>query len=234
MKSDSSIDVIGAILIDRTDANWTQKSVMTIFRFEKRNEYEGKPKGYSDTFYIFGADGQLRCCCDVFGWGEKAPTRFLKLKDASKAEFTLTAKRKLINSEFYLNEGEDGRRLCVITRKGKGTLWKMVDTQDRELGRFIDPASSSEVFFRALLQGSADLYALVSDENLIGRIRKEPRPKKDKGRGLVKLISKLLTPSDWVLQLEPGAQDAIDERFLIAGMILLQIQDISTSRAKPG
>ncbi len=205
---------------------------MSIIRFEKKNEYEGKPRGYSDTFYIFSGDDQLLCCCDVFGWGEKAPTRFRKSKDASGAEFTLITKRKIASREYYLNEGEDGPRLCTITRKRSGALWAIIDAQEKELCRFIDPAKMKEKFFRTLLTGYPDRYALVREKNLLGRIHKEPRPNQKPKKGWMKLIDKLLSPMDWVLQLEPGVLDTIDERFLIAGMILLQIQDISTSRAK--
>lgn len=205
---------------------------MNIIRFEKRNEPKGKPKGYSETFYVYGEDNRFQYCCDVFGWGEKAPTRFLNSKEASTADFTMHAKRKFMNNMFYLTKGEDGDRLCTITRKGSGTLWKIIDTGDKELCNFIDPAGFSEVFFRNLLVGSPDRYALMRDKELIGRIRRQPRPNQKEGRGWVKLINKVLSPIDWILELVPQEHDTMDERFLVAGMILLQIQDIPTSRAK--
>ena len=153
---------------------------MTVIRFEKKNEYEGKPKGYSNTFYVYGAEDQLLCCCDVFGWGEKAPTKFRKSKESQEVAYTLAGKREFMNREFYLNEAEEGQRLGMITRKGSGTFWKLIDRQGKELGRFIDPAGFKEVFFRTLLQGSADRYALLVDGTLIGRIRQEKRPLKVK------------------------------------------------------
>jgi hypothetical protein len=205
---------------------------MASFRFEKKNEYEGKPRGYSDTFYVFGDDGQLRCCCDVFGWCEKAPTRFLKSPDSSEPEFTMKAKRKFMNKIFFLHEGEDGRKFGTLTRKGSGAHWSILDQNDNEVGQFIDPSSIKEVFFRALLDGFPDRYAVVCEKELMARISREKRTSQEEGRGLKKFINKLLTKHDWVLRIEPNAEGIMDERFLIAGTILVLVQDYSTARAK--
>ncbi len=202
---------------------------MAYFRFDKKNEYEGKPRGYSETFYVFEDDGRLRCCCDVFGWCEKAPTIFLKSPDSSSPEFTMKAKRKLMNRTFFLHEGEDGPVFGTLSRKGSGAWWSVLDANGAEVGQFLDPSSVKELFLRALLEGFPDRYAVVCGKQLVARICREKRPGPEGGRGLKKFINKLMTKHEWVLRTEPDAGSVMDERYVIAGMILVLVQEYSTA-----
>jgi hypothetical protein len=47
--------------------------------------------------------------------------------------------------------------------------------------------------------------------------------------GAAAINNKLLPLSDWVLRVEPNAEQMVDERFLIAGMILFHEYDIAAA-----
>ncbi len=197
---------------------------MTSYRFEKSFESRGI-KNYGCTYYVYREDDSLRCMCDVYGMCIKGPTRFLADDKATSTEFRMVAKGKFMNTTYYLQEGDDGPLLGTIKRPKAGRGGTLLDSHDRVIGRFADTATWKEALVRDMLQGVPEKFVVVLDNRVVARIGEEVQPEIQEPNRLKRFFKKLLPRSNWVLRLEPDADDVIDDRFLIAGMILLQEYD---------
>jgi hypothetical protein len=201
-----------------------RRDMMTVYRFERSFEPRGV-ENYSSTYRVYREDDSLRCMCDVYGMCIKGPTRFLRDHEAAHAEFRMEAKGKFMNTTYYLREGDKGSLFGSIKRPLTGHGSTLLDTTGRVIGQITDTATWKEAVVRNMLEGLPDKFAVVSDNRLIARIGEELRPQTEEPNRLKRFFKKLLPKSDWVLRLEPDAESIIDERFLIAGMILLHEYD---------
>ena len=205
-----------------------QVEKMKAIQLKGKYEYQNKPRRYERTYYFYDEGGKLYYSCDVYGQCISAPTVYKSTSQAGK-NFIMTAKGKLLNATYYL-EDESDHRFAAITRKGVGFRWKFLDNNDREIARIIDPASKKEAFFRTLFAALPDGYAIVSGDLLVATISKEklsdniePQPKNIVG----KLLHKAMPPRGLTLRFEKDRQSALDLRMVLAGLTLLQVHDIT-------
>ena len=201
---------------------------MKVIQLKGKYEYQDKPKRYERTYYFYDEEGKVNWSCEVYGQCISAATVYTGASQA-RENFVMTARGKLLNATYYL-ENESGQRFATITRKGVGFRWKILGKSNREIARIIDPASKKEAFFRALFSALPDGYAIVSGDLLIATISREklsdnidPQPKNIVG----KLLHKAMPPRGLTLRFEKNQESALDIRMVLAGLTLLQVQDIT-------
>lgn len=171
---------------------------------------------------VRGTDNALIYACDTEGHCIKRPTEFMAAPDDAEPTFTMTAKGKIMNMTYFVDEGRDGRRIGTIHGKGVGFAWKVLDAAEDELMRFVDPSSMKEAFVRDILGGSPDRYAVIQGGRVLARIRREPRPEKPGlPGGWRAVVRRILKLHDWTLQPEVVVEDPVVRKLLVAGMILL-------------
>ena len=201
---------------------------MQVIQLKGKYDRNQKKRGYERTYAFYDEEGRQRWSCEVFGECLKAPTVY-QSSDGAGQNFSMTAKGKLLNATFYLDDAQ-GTRFATLTRKGVGFRWKVLGEHNQEMGRFIDPASRKEAFLRGILSALPDGYALISGNDLIATVQNEalssqiPLPR----RNIIgKMLEKVFKPRGLTLRLAPPYLSAWDTRILIAGMTLLQVHDIS-------
>lgn len=143
---------------------------MNIIQLKTGSDYKDKNKGYESTYKFYGEGGNLYLTCDIYGECNKGPTVYTHATGENYS-FAMTAKSKLLNATYFL-EDHTGFRFATITRKGFGFRWKILDENNEEIARIIDPASRKEAFFRELFSAHPDSYAVVSNYDLIATIIK--------------------------------------------------------------
>jgi len=201
---------------------------MTAFQLKGKYEYKGKNKGYERTYRIYDDEGRLLWSCDVYGQCISAPTAFEHAVDKDES-FLMRAKGKILNFTYFLEDSR-GSRFATISRKGVGFRWKVLDADNREIARFVDPASNTEAFYRTLLSALPDGYAVISAKQLVARISGEKLSEKIPSgprNKLGRFVEKFLPPSGLTIRLEPDQLVKIDLKILVAGMILLEVHDIT-------
>ncbi len=201
---------------------------MKAFQMQDAYEFKGKAKAYERTYRFYDEAGSLQWECDVFGACLSAPTEFRNDGDPGQS-FRMTAKGKLLNATYFLDSSE-GVRFATISRKGVGFRWKILGADNQEIARIVDPASNKEKVLTTLLAALPEGFAVIVDRQLVARIGKERlsehMPLKPRNR-FGKFIEKLIPPSAFTMTFEPGQEAAVDPRALIAGMLLLEVHDIS-------
>ena len=119
---------------------------MKVIHLKGRYDRNQKKRGYERTYEFYDEGGNLRWSCEVYGECLKAPTVYHS-SDGASQNFRMTARGKLLNATFYLDDAQ-GARFATFTRKGLGFRWKVLGEHGQEMARFIDPASCTEAFFR--------------------------------------------------------------------------------------
>ena len=196
-----------------------------------RFEDSSAPTVSGRHYDIKDAEGRVVWCCDTEGSCISRPTRFLPDADAPAPAFTMFARGRVMNLTYYLHLGEEGERFATLTAKGVGFLWRLLDADEREVARLVDPASMKEKLFRDMLSGSPDRYAVVRERSLVARIGRDRRPWPNDRPGLVRrLLRRVLTLSDWTLHPVEDAEP-VDERLLAAAMVLLIEHNVRAASA---
>ena len=197
---------------------------ITALRLISDTEPEGKPKGYRRTVRICteGAEPdpnsrQTLYTGDVNGHAASHTVVFRG--PDGKPAFVIGPNRKILPSRWPLTRAEGGE-IGALSQKvfGKGA-WAGVDPKDAELFRVVDPQSLPRKIAMQALNGAATRYAIVSGDTVLGTISEEKRSKTE-GRGVIGFLKTLVTTSDPVLRLEPGA-DLPDIRLLAMAVFLL-------------
>lgn len=134
-----------------------------------------------------------------------------------------------MNATYFLDDAS-GNRFSIITLKGVGSRWKILDANDNEVFRVVDPASWKEAMVRDILGGLPDSFAEIQNDTFVARVSKEDlveaartKPRNKLGKFLDKVLSSRAT----TLRIEEGQQPSIDTRMLAAVMTLLQVRDIT-------
>ena len=200
---------------------------MESLQLKSKHNFKGKQKHYEGTYSFFEKNGECYLKCDIYGQCISAPTVYTSNTNPVNG-FTMTARGKMFNATYYLDDS-DGNRFATITRKGIGFRWKILDRDDNEVARVIDPASRKEAFFRDLLAAGPDSYVVISNDRPVAVIQNEQlaenlrtRP----GNILGRLLDKTFGQSALTLTVEPEFQNGFDARLLIAAMTLLREHDI--------
>lgn len=197
---------------------------VTALRFMRITEPEGKPKGYRHTVRIcaegaeHAPDGRnILFSGDVIGHAASHTVVFRGPDGAP--DFAIGPNRKILPSRWTLTRARGGG-IGALNQKliGKGA-WAGVDGNDTELFRVVDPQSLPRKIAMQALNGAATRYAVVSGDTVLGAVSEEKRGKTE-GRGVMGFLKKLVTTSDPVLRLEPGAPQP-DIRLLAMAVFLL-------------
>ena len=201
---------------------------MNFIQQTSRYDHQGKAKQYQRTYEYRDQHGAIQWDCDVFGSCISAPTVFMP-RGLDRDSFTMTAKGKFMNATYYLDDA-NGKRFAFITRKGVGFRWRVLDTDENEMLRIVDPASWKEAMVRDIFGGLPDGFAVIRNDTFVARIAKEDlvegaatKPKNKLGR----FLDKVFSSRGMTLRVEDGQGTSLDNRVLIAAMTLLQVHDIS-------
>lgn len=192
-------------------------------------------KGTNSWYSITDAQDVLLYECHVIGSRLGGTSTFHASRDQNEVLFRLEPKRRFLNLTYYVCEGETGPRLATLELfKSRGM--KVCGTDGREQYRIVDPQGRLDRFMQTVFDGVCSEYALVSDDETIGRLgRRERTDEEPVGRrgllgrflkGLAKALSR-----DWCLELEDEGKAIEDHRPLLAGMILLLVQTIAFDQA---
>ena len=107
---------------------------MNYIQQTSRYDHEGKARHYQRTYEYWDEQGAVQWDCDVFGSCISARTVFTP-QAPGREGFTMTAKGKLMNATYYLDD-PGGRRLATITC--------LAHRISRHLPRVVPVASKSE------------------------------------------------------------------------------------------
>ncbi len=201
---------------------------MNFFQQTSRYDHEGKARHYQRTYEFRDQQGAIQWGCDVFGSCISAPTAYAPRAD-DRDSFTMTAKGKLMNFTYYLDDA-NGRRFATITRKGIGIRWKALGADNNEMFRIVDPASWKEAMVRDVLGGLPDGFAVIQNDSFVARVAKEDLvegAKTKPGNRLGELLDKVFSSRGMTLRIEDGQSPSLDPRMLVAAMTLLQVHDIT-------
>ncbi len=204
---------------------------MKVIHLKGKYDRTQKKRGYERTYEFYDEGGNLCWSGDVYGECLKAPTVYHS-SDGARQNFRMTAKGKLLNATYYLDDAQ-GTRFATLTRKGVGFRWKVLGEHNQDMGRFIDPASRKEAFLRELFSALPDGYALISGNDLIATVQNEalaPQIRLPRRNIIGTMLEKVFKPHGLTLRLEPPYWSTWDPRILIAGMTLLQVHDITGVR----
>ncbi len=200
---------------------------MKRIQIDSKFELNRKGRGYERTYFFYNEEGILYWSCDVYGECIKAPTVYTPVSEESQA-FKMVAKGKLFNATYYLVDSQ-GSRFASITRKGVGFRWKILDENNQEIARIIDPASKKMAFIYTFFSKLPDRYTIISGEEVIATIEDEEllhkisqKPKNIIGKLFKQVFSRGLT-----LRILPEFSSKLDTRILLASMTLLQVHDIT-------
>lgn len=155
------------------------------------------------------------------------PTAFFGPDDGQTPLFTMRAKGRLMNMTYFVDTGREGPRLGTVHGKGLGFCWKVLDSEDRELVRFLDPTSMKEAMLRTALGGSADTYAVVrtaegEGTRVLARIHRTPRPDPpDAPGGWRAVVRRVFRLHDWTLSPDIEIGNPTTQALLVAGTTLL-------------
>jgi hypothetical protein len=203
------------------------------YRFIRKYEYAGKPRGYTNSYAIHGPDDALLLYCEVIRHAVRDACPVYTTAAKTEHAFIIAPVRALIVSRYMVYAGATEQVIGSLKRHipGRSIHWTIHNPDGAVCGHLGDPASLGEQLLRNALDGSPDEYAVIADGQLVAGLKRGAKREPAGVRGLRGLLVKLLTPPDWVLTIHAGQAERIDHRLLIAGVILLHEQDMRIARA---
>jgi hypothetical protein len=197
-----------------------------VYRFTKRYEPAGKPRGYSHSYWVSGPGDAPCFYCDTIRHTVRHPCEVFTAPSKRESVFVIQPVAALIVTTYRVLASDTGREIGALKRRMGGARWSLRDATEREVARLIDPTPLRARMTQALLDGDPDGYAIVAGDRIIADLRKgrkqEPRPGLGPARRFLVL---LVTPRDWELTLRGEAADAVDHRLLIAAVLLMHEHD---------
>ncbi len=191
-------------------------------------------KGNNSWYSIADAQGEPVFACHVEGSCLGGTSTFHSSPEDEAVLFRLEPKRKFLNLTYYVCEGATGPRIATLELFVSRGM-KVSDAGGREQYRVVDARGKLDKFVEGVMEGACGEYALVADDKLIGSIERRDRPEEPKPerKGLLGFVGKVLSKAllrDWCIDLAEEGKLIEDHRPLVAGMVLLLEQTISSDQ----